>query len=260
MLPSPHAAADRPPAVVRPLTRRNAADEPYKRTPEVEAQIAASLSLDHPAFLAAARRRYDEPGHLKDETLCYFFRERLRADRRDEANDLAGVLAARHAGTVARHASKLDSLREDCASEMFARLFEPLLDLEGDAGDFAQVRFGLFLKRIATDVVARALTARRQREAAIAPRGDECDPLDRLVCSPALPIEESMDVRRGLARLPEELRTIFVLRHYFGWQIEAEADDQSSISRRLGVTPRTVRNRLKRADDILRRWREGEPA
>jgi RNA polymerase sigma factor (sigma-70 family) len=249
------------------LTRRYAAtDAPYKRLPVVEAQVRRALTLEEQALATEMRRDYQSPEHIKDETLCYLMRERVRADRHDDANTIVEVLLRRHTRTIRnriRRGGVDERHHEDCAGEIVIQLLTELFDVESDRSDFAQVRFGLYFKRVSDGVISkfRSLQEReRQAESVAAPRNDrteEVDLLDTLVDERALSAEDRVVMRDALVHLPNHLREPFILRHFDGWQIESDSSSEPSISRQLKVTPRTIRNRLRDAEASLRRWREG---
>lgn len=62
-------------------------------------------------------------------------------------------------------------------------------------------------------------------------------------------------IRDALSRIDEPYRSVFVLRHYFGWPTEDRFPNTRTISRHYGVDPRTIRNWLKKADQALEQWR-----
>lgn len=252
---------------VRPLTRRYAdTGVPYERLPEVEAQVRRALTLEEQSLAMEMRRDYQSPEHIKDETLCYLIRERMRAGRHDDANTIVEVLLRRHARTIRSRIGRggVDERhREDCAGEIVIQLLTELFDVESDRSDFAQVRFGLYFKRVSDGVISkfRSLQEReRQAHSVASPPDDsteEIDLLDTLADERVLSAEDLLVMRDALAHLPGHLREPFILRHFDGWQIESDSSSEPSISRLLNVTPRTIRNRLRDAEATLRRWREG---
>lgn len=252
---------------VRPLTRRYAdTGAPYERLPEVEAQVRRALVLEEQALAAELLRDYKSPEHIKDETLCYLIRERVRAGWHHDANTIVEALLRRHARTIRSRIGRggVDERhREDCAGEIVIQLLTELFDVESDRSDFAQVRFGLYFKRVSDGVISkfRSLQEReRQAESIASPRDDrteEVDLLDTLADERALSAEDRILMRDALAHLPGHLREPFILRHLDGWQIESDSPSEPSISRQLKLTPRTIRNRLSDAEASLRRWREG---
>ena len=252
---------------VRALTRRYAdTGAPYERLPEVEAQVRRALVLEGQVLAAELLRDYKSPEHIKDETLCYLIRERVRAGLHEDANHFVEVLLRRHARTIRSRIGRggVDERhREDCAGEIVIRLLTELFDVETDRSDFAQVRFGLYFKRVSDGVTSkfRSLQEReRQAESVASPRDDrteEVDLLDTFADERTLSAEDRVFMRDALAHLPGHLREPFILRHLDGWQIESDSPSEPSISRQLKVTPRPRRNRRRDAEASLRRWREG---
>lgn len=254
-------------AGVRPLTRRNAETGAlYERLPEVQAQVRDAIARKATGLVESARQNHESPAHIKDETLCYFIREWLREGKEAEASIMVEVLLRRHAGTIARRVrSVVDARhREDCQSEIVIELLARLLDVNSDRSDFAQVRFGLFFERLSNNMLHKFRKLQRgERQASsitasLDDGAEEVDIFDSLADERALSAEDAVVARNALAHLTDELREIFILRHFAGWQIESDSDAEPSISRHLNVTPRTVRNRLKRAEASLARWREAK--
>lgn len=254
---------------VRPLTRRNAdTGALYERLLEVETQVRRALALEEEALIEAIQHSYEEsPAHIKDEALCYLIRERLRAGHQESANVVTEVLLRRHTGTIRRRIGRggVDERhREDCDGEIVSQLLIELFDIDSDRSDFAEVRFGLYFKRLSYGVISRfrELQQReRQAESVTSTQGDrteEIDLLDTLADEHALSAEDRVLTRDALAHLPDDLREVFLLRYFEGWQTESNSPTEPSISRYLRVTSRTVRNRLRDAEASLRQWREGK--
>jgi RNA polymerase sigma factor (sigma-70 family) len=254
---------------VRPLTRRNTdTGALYERLPEVETQVRRALALEEGALIEAIQHSYDEsPTHLKDEVLCYLIRERLRAGYQESANAVTEVLLRRHAGTIRSRIGRggIDERhREDCEGEIVSQLLVELFDTDSNRSDFAQMRFGLYFKRLSYGVIRkfRELQQRERQAESITSKQDdsteEIDLLDTLSDERVLSAEDRVLTRDALAHLPKHLREVFILRHFEGLQTESNSPTEPSISRYLDVTPRTVRNRLRDAEASLRRWREGK--
>jgi hypothetical protein len=150
---------------VRPLTRRYiGTGEPYERLPEVEEQLRHVLPLEEQELVAVIQHDYKSAGHIKDETLCYLIRERVRDGRDVDANAVAEVLLRRHARTISsrvRRGGIEERHREDCAAEIVSLLLIELFDMDSDDGEFAQVRFGLHFDRLSRTVIGRFLRLQR---------------------------------------------------------------------------------------------------
>jgi len=267
MRPPPHRAGAEAEGTVRPLTRHANTGSLYERSPEVEAQLRRVLALEETEVMKALQPDYKSDAHIKDEALCYLIRERLRDGRQESANAVTEVLLQRHAATIRRRirlAGIDERHREDCDGEITTRLLTELFDTDSDRSDFAQVRFGLYFEKLSNGVITRfRKTQQREQQAASAvytqdDGAKEIDLLDTLADERALSAEERAEMRDALAHLSKDLREVYTLRYFDGWQIESASTSEPSISRHLGVTSRTVRNRLREAEAILKRWREGK--
>jgi|GEM_PF-3407871 len=253
---------------IRSLTRRaHDTGAPYERSPEVEAQLRHALSLDEAELMEALRHDYRSDAHVKDEALCYLIRERLRDGLHESACALAEILLRRHAGTIKRRIERggIDRQHyEDCEADMRTRLLTELFDADSDRSDFAQVRFGLYFDKLTKGVISRfrkSLQHEQHAASTIYTQDDdaeEIDLLDTLADEHALSAEERALMREALSLLPKDLREVYTLRYFDGWQVESSSASEPSISRYMGVTSRTVRNRLRDAEAILKRWREGK--
>ena len=249
-----------------PLTRRNADSEVYQRLPGVDRQIKEALSLDDEEL----RRRLeisdeDSTTFLKEESLVYLIRHHHRAGNHEWVNDLAECLLRRSATWIDNKLSGLrKDLREDGYSSVVAELFTGILDLASDRGDFLQVRFWLALDKIRVNAFRRqvsqfdtessgdydqaAIDNMTQRGGVVVPttiasRSVELEAIDRVL------------IRAALHQLEEPIRSAYLLRHHQGWPIEDKDPNVRTISRHFGKTPRTIRNWLSRADELLEAWR-----
>ncbi|HUS14305.1 MAG TPA: sigma factor-like helix-turn-helix DNA-binding protein [Chloroflexia bacterium] len=251
----------------RPLTRRTRDGVLYVREPAVTTQIMVTATLSPAALLARAGiGNYHDPGFLREECLVYWLREYHRQQDRWLVSDLAAVLLRRAAGHVYHRLRALQADNvEDCYGDVVAALFAPILDLQSDRGDFAQVRFWRFLDAVTMMARRRHLRIQQHtggmrgwadhRESG-GPAGDT-DPLHQgSAALEGLSVEQRVLYRDALARLPEPYRRTFVLRHYYGWPIEDADPLAPTISRVFGKTPRTIRNWLATADNLLQEWRE----
>ncbi|MBD0326336.1 MAG: sigma-70 family RNA polymerase sigma factor [Pyrinomonadaceae bacterium] len=253
---------------VRPLTHHTAdTGAVYERSAEVEAQVVRSLALEETRLMEELQHDYKSDAHIKDEALCYLIRERLREGVHESANAFAEILLRRCAKTISRRIERRgieERHREDCAGEIATDLLTDLFDIDSDRSDFAQVRFGLYLKMLSNGAINRFLELQRREQQALSvaytqdDKAEEIDLLDTLADENALSNEDRVLMEDALAQLPKDLREIYRLRYFDGWQIESASTSEPSISRHLNVTSRTVRNRLREAEAILKRWREGK--
>lgn len=250
------------PTSVRPLTRRRRAGQVYVRPREVQTVLEGIAGSTFAAVLQ--RARITDPsasGYLPSECLVYCVREAHRAGEREATSSLMEALLRRSVRSVNRG---LRSLPGDdpaqAAQDVISTLTRRIVDLAGDRGDFYQVRFNLGLLSLRTTVYGRYRkcanqSAAHQRIGNPNPEEDEAerdvDVPDQHVLSPA----DVSACREALNHLPEPLRELFVMRAH-GWPIESKDPGIPSLDAHFGVSARTIRTWLKKAESILEPWRQ----
>ena len=250
----------------QPLTRRNADGEVYQRLAAVDRQIKEAIGLDHEELRRCLEVSDDDPSaFLKEESLVYLIRHYHKAGNQEFVNDLAECLLKRCATWIDGNLGSLrEGLRGDGNSSVVAEVFDRILDLTSDRGDFLQVRFWVVLKRITVDVFWKqvnqfdtessgdydqaAIDTLTQQGAVVVPttfavRSVESEGVDNVL------------IEVALRQLEEPIRSAYLLRHHRGWPIEDRDPAVQTISRHFGKTPRTIRNWLARADERLEAWR-----
>ena len=163
----------------------------------------------------------------------------LVARVRGGAPDALGELYARHAPALLALAYRLTRSRddaEDVLHDVFVGLPEALRHYD-ERGTLES-----WLKRVTARVALSRLRARdRRREVAI-----DAAPDDAALGTPAeRGVDDLAALRRALDRLPESLRTVFVLR-------EVEGYTHAEIAAMLSISPRASEVRLHRAIRALR--------
>ena len=252
--------------LARPLTRRNTDGQVYQRLAVVDRQINEALALDDEELRSRLEVRDEEsPAFLKEESLVYLIRHHRGAGSRDLVNDLAECLLKRCATWIDGKLSGLRTdLREDGNSGVVAEVFERILDLASDRGDFLQVRFWMGIERITVDVFRKQITQFDTESSGdydqatiddLAQQGAVVVP----TTSAGRPVEsEAVDnvlIEAALQQLEEPIRSAYLLRYHEDWPIEDKDPAVQTISRHFGKTPRTIRNWLSKADEILEAWR-----
>lgn len=255
-------------AEIAPLTHvARSTGQVYKREPEVERQIREALALPPAQLAERAVAREDDPGYLNAETLAYLIRHFRRAGDERTVNDLSGALVRRCESYVRRKLYHVGTaLLEECRDQVVFKLFERLLDLQSDRGDFLQVRFWAFLNRLITDVASSYSGLRDHLQESVSPawvHGGELSEGEREEGVGYVPepvsgeqVDTALLVHEALDTLEEPQRMVFVLRHYYGWPVESNDASEPTISRHYKVTSRTVRNWLTTAETRLAEWRE----
>lgn len=250
----------------QPLTRRNADGQVYQRLAVVDRQIEEALGLNDEELRSRLVVRDEEsPAFLKEESLVYLIRHHHAAGNRKCVNDLAECLLTRCTAVIY---SRLGSLGKELADEghldTINELFSKILDLDTDGGDFLQVRFWVVLNRLSIQTF-RKLVKRHSRESPSdfereVTRSTTSEPSIATPHAAEFPSPEAGAINRALIgealrQLEEPIRSAFLFRNYAGWPIEHRDADTPSISRHFGKTPRTIRNWLSKADEILEAWR-----
>jgi RNA polymerase sigma-70 factor (ECF subfamily) len=164
--------------------------------------------------------------------------------KRSREGDMSAfeALIARHKARVCRTLYLLlanpDDV-EDAAQEVFIRVFRHLSTFRGES------EFSTWLHRIALNTLRNWMRTHRQTISLEALTGDRYPDMGHeTVEKQVLSIEESMEVRRALAALPEHYRETIVLRHFHDLSYEEIAQIQ-------GVPLGTVRSRIAKGRQIL---------
>lgn len=273
---------------VRPLTRRNRQGAVYQRTEAVEEQIRSALSLKPAAIIKEALvRDFRAPNYLEEECLVYLIREYTSRGEQRVVEELSVVLLLRCSKYINEGVQNLRSERGDHSErvehafrDVVKELFDQMLDLASDRGDFLQVRFWPVVEKLRIGAFKRHLEDLHRAEEAVAwdsvagyeqrsEEGEGQRGRKRRASDSEPPQEASLSAeqravyldaaREVLDRVDEPYRTAFVLRHYHDWPIETEDTRLPSISEYFGKTPRTIREWLKRAKEMIERWK-GERA
>lgn len=248
-------------SVVRALTRARKDGTPYSREPHAEAQIRRLCTM-------AERERQvcceiidrNHPDFVGEEALVYCLRAYQAQGDADRAWQIAERLTERVAGHIRRKLARWRLTPDDadeCARDLFAALYEAVFNRE-PAAEFWEVRFWVCLDRRLWNLIEKRQAAADQ-EWSGAEREDEAretqDSLLRIPDTRPGP-EELLEQREALALLTENERLSLYLCRVEGWPEESDDPERPSAARALGVTGRTVRNYLRRAEAKLRAWEQ----
>jgi len=247
----------------RPLTRaRVDSGKPYVREPTVTRQIAHFCALPDKercrALLAPAAT--GDPHRPKEETLVYFVREYDRRGQKQAAWELLESLVSRLSGHIGRELAKWrlpQAEQEECAEALLLHLYERVVSHDASE-EFWEVRFWVCLDR---RLHALAEKLQRVRDREIRPADDFGDDdmgnargSEGVFASLADPTAspETLVLRKELlARLSGLERDAVFLKYIERMPEESGDTDRVTIATVLGVTGRTVRNYLRRAEKKL---------
>jgi DNA-directed RNA polymerase specialized sigma24 family protein len=246
----------------KPLTRSKAdGSGAQERLPEIETEISRLLEAHWESLLVQLQISNQEAeGYVEEEALVFLLRAAAEAGDAEILNEASRILLTRCQKRISGYVRKFNVRLEDfddCVSDVVSDLFIKLYDLSSNVCDFAQVRFWLFLKRFCFN----SLSKYQLRQ----PFVDKTDSIDETnpETGQGLDIADEIkdfspvdneDLKKGLAVLPEPIRTAYILRVGEGWQIDSIEPGVPTLSKYFGKTEKTIRNWLLRAEDLLTEW------
>lgn len=232
---------------IEPLSHQDGDGEGFNRSAQVEAQILEALSLT-PEYLQerVAIKDFRQDGYLKEECVVYLIRKLRREGEFELADELMKHLALRIAKRVHRQVSKPlnESLVTECFNDVISEVTCRIVNLNSDADDYAQVRFGRWLKLLTFKLMQpyfqaqkRARISDSDSEGSDEQKGRKKEPVDTNTLSPeqALLNKEALNL---LQRIDPLKRTAYLLRKGADWEIVA-------ISKLLGLSTKTISKWLK---------------
>jgi hypothetical protein len=261
---------------IEPLSHVTRSGRAYHRTREVDAQIASALRLPPSELTARAKiRDRDAPEFLKEECLVYFIRLHHRAADFDTVNALSQVLLERCARWITRRFRALGLDKQDALmayQQLVSEMIDAIIDPESDRGEFLQVRFWRVLRcRVLNvyDAWLRASKREAQHDSLTGSVGGSSDfdedARDRKQLGEhlgsgedvALDLEHREMIQEALFAIRDERhREAFALHHLEDWPLEAKDPHDPCLSRRFGVSVKTVYNWLRIAEADAAAWWE----
>ncbi|MBA3632726.1 MAG: hypothetical protein H0W58_07960 [Acidobacteria bacterium] len=246
--------------VVKPLTKRKKETrELYARRFEAELQIGKVLSLEPiQIFELLKNRQRDAADYLLDETIVYLLREPERGEHFRETLYLE--LNRRIWKLLKKFYTRFSNPAdfEDFRQKIEMAILKKIFDITSDSADYAQVNFGDFVVKTAKVAWRGELvTIEREKEIFYVEResDDENSVNDLENRAAGDPLSDyTMMLKEGLAKLPPHIMIVAELL-LDGWQIESKVLGESTISKKLNVSSRTIRNWLKEARLILRDYK-----
>jgi hypothetical protein len=248
-------------ADVKKLTKRKkATGEVYARRPEAELQIGKVLLFEPTQILELLKNRQrDASDYLLDETIVYLLREPEIDEHFREA--LYIELNRRIWKLLRKFYKRFENQAdfEDFGQKVELAILKKIFDFNSDSADYAQVNFGDYV--IKTAKVAwrgELVKIEREKDFFYAERENEDEnadnQLENILTSGDAPADYTMTLKEGLNKLPPHIMLVAELL-LDGWQIESKDENEPTISKKLDVSSRTIRNWLKEARAILMDYR-----
>ncbi len=251
--------------MVRPLTKRKKSGELYEHPPEIARHIEGALGQDLATLtLRAQERDPKSPEYLRSECLVHLIREAIRQAHEATYNALLPILLGRCEerlkAKIPDSVPQAEQLREEVLGELsllFAK--DAASDASGEL-DFYECKFDKAFMTLRFDVLDKEAnkTARRVPLSDGSTRSDEGESEGR-ECVPEVPATQSerLDQEELLNMLPLDERKAVILCDIMGYRDESPDPDEETAATLCGVSGRTIRSRLKRGREQLKRAIQG---
>ena len=257
---------------LRALTKRDQDGHPYVRQPAIEQAILVALEQDLQTLSTRAWVTKDSAStFLPLECLVHLIRDACRRGDENTTTALLPALLSRCESILQkaipdRRLDRADETRENVLSD-----FSELFAVDGDGSnpdelDFYECRFLRAFKMFYID----HLRIGKRDHSHLTSLADQSDSKgddqegkrkrvpDTLLVRPAqIDDLQYKELLKAIERLPSKERDAIMLCHVFGFKEESEDPSMITAATQLGVTGRTVRNRLERAKTKLSEFREG---
>jgi len=249
---------------IEPLTKATTDGKVYTRRTEVEQQLRELLPLARDILTERLKETdYEKPGYVKSECVAYLIRHSRRLGDDEALSDLAETITKRINHTIDRHISFVSPNRkQECHDEIITKIILPLVDLQTNSSDYAQINFGRWVKYHILDVVERyfSVSDKESRTDSLTSTEDDAEEevpaeSEEFRVSGLRPEEYSVFITDALNELSENERKTYLMRYRWEWEIENKNPAIPTISRHFGVTPRTINNWLNSAERKLSEWR-----
>ena len=258
--------------MARALTKMKVDGTLYVRPPEIERQIDEALSLgilDLRQRLLVADK--SARSYLQSETLVHLMRMSVLENRPEVSEAVLPILLTRCEknleGTVSAELRDAYIVREEILGD-FVQLLA--LDSRTETGelDFYECRFNRAFAFLRMDAVRRALTRLKyegEPQSADLPEDEMYGRPDNFLEKLAENLQsqdthERAELRRhiieAIKSLPRDERKAVVLVHVFGYQRSSEDPNEITAATRCKCTPKTIFNRLQRAEKKLTALKE----
>jgi len=248
------------PAKVKHLTKRKKETGAlYTRRAAVELQIGEVLNMDGTQIPELLKNRQrDSENYIFDETIVYLLRQsqterNLREILYTELNRRIWKLLKKFSSRFSDYAAF-----EDFRQKIEMAILKKIFDFASNAADYAEVNFGDFVVKTGK-VVWRGELIKIEREKDLffqkrETENNEALQIENTLRSADAPTDYTLTLREGLNKLPPDIRLVAELL-LDGWQIESKNPEELTISKKLGVSSRTIRNWLLQAREILKDYR-----
>lgn len=258
--------------MARALTKKQLDGTPWTRDDDVEKSIDEALALEIEELRLRVVLPKNAAGHLKTEVLVHLVREAMRADNKPLLNVALPALLLRCrrtlCGRIPDRVANAEQRRGDILAKLSALFVEEHAGNNVEKLDFWECRFnGGFLRFLIDEQRVEQRHQKRyalaEEEATISAEDDAEPSTGETWTFDPEKLDVAKERRRvaaALDKLPEDQREAVVLKHIL--ELEEESKDpnnKTTIAAVLGVTGRTVRNRVARGMEKLEKLLKEEP-
>lgn len=249
---------------IEPLTGASGTGAIYQRLPEVEDQIREALQLDRDSLLHRLRvSDFTDRAFVKNEALVFFIRYYRKVGDDDLVNSLTTIMIERLTRPINKRIQLIrPNLIDECRDEAITNVFRPIIDLDRDSSDFAQVRFWPWFNfRVGEAIEKYSRAAKKDAVSDSMTREPDEEKFDLpgeysgFEIGELTPDEQRLAIDTVMKTLSAADQELFVMRHYWEWEIENQNDSIPTISKHFGVSSRMIQYRLKRIEAKLAEWR-----
>lgn len=228
----------------------------YNRAPEIENQIAECFRFSADELASRLKiEDYTSEDFLRPETLVCLL-SLARAENLAQFENLISqrlfLLCRRRVRRMLREKFNDADFIEEAAHDIYADMINQCLERTEKSYDFWEVRFYQALTALVQNYLRKHAVKRQATLLFTDLSGDEEREFGEKLEDArdfAKDFETKETSKKVLRRMPEDLRKIFIL--YF-----REKETQKAIAERLGVSDRTIRNKLEKIEEFLNEWRD----
>jgi RNA polymerase sigma factor (sigma-70 family) len=248
------------------LTRKNAEGKAYERLPDVDDDIVHWETVDAKLVASAAGNLdYRAVGYIRHEVLLHLLRRAGKDRRSEDFYALFQVFMGRVRRLIrpwlARRPGDPDDLVMETCSAIAEMLAEDAADPDNDELDYFEVRFANALSFFVRDRLEenRRWYSMHQSSEDLVDNGEFAD-VTYLDDSRDLTGPEKTalgaQIIRAFHALSDEERSILELRYIKGMKTSSKDAGEETISQKLNLSERTIRNRLTSATKKLSKFKE----
>ncbi|HRH43040.1 MAG TPA: hypothetical protein PKY82_15530 [Pyrinomonadaceae bacterium] len=244
-------------AEIKKLTKRKKeTGELYTRRKDTELQLGQVLNLPASQIIESLKiKQREDRNYLLDETIVYLLRDpktnnNFRETLYTELNRRLWKLLKKFAKNFNNQADF-----EDFGQKIEIEIIKKIFEFTSDSADYAQVNFGDYVIKTAKVVWRGELVKISREKDFLYSQGEDedenyVDSIENKLESNDALTDYTLMLKEGLNQLPPHIMTVAELL-LDGWQIESKVENELTISKKLKVSSRTIRNWLTEGRRIL---------